>query len=97
MIQHQWREPLGVELVLLTQELQTWIQSIYSQSYRHIGSWADYGGHTDPVWFLDSFSSGSAANPTPWSDSRYDSLLSEAAASTVSAARLRKLADAGVT
>jgi ABC-type oligopeptide transport system substrate-binding subunit len=93
VFQYLWQETLGIELVLVTQELQTWIQSIYTRNYRHIGGWSDYGGHLDPVWFLDSFTSHSGANTAGWADPKYDAMLADAASATNRVERLRKLAD----
>jgi len=91
LFQQQWRENLGIELILVTQEVQTWIQSIYSHDYSVAGA-ADYGGHLDPIWFLDSFTSQSTANTTPWTDPRYDEMLTAARSTVNPGDRLRKLA-----
>lgn len=81
VFRQQWRENLGIELILVTQEVQTWIQSIYSHNYTVAGC-ADYGGYLDPTWFLDSFTSQSTANTTPWTDPRYDEMLARARSTT---------------
>ena len=91
VFRQQWRENLGIELILVTQEVQTWIQSIYSHNYTVAGC-ADYGGYLDPTWFLDSFTSQSTANTTPWTDPRYDEMLAGARSTTDRGERLRKLA-----
>ena len=93
IFKHQWRETLGIELTLVTEEVQTWIQSVFSKSYRSIAGWADYAGHLDPSWFLDSYTSESSAKWTGWTDRKYDAMLVEAAATTDRAARLRRLSE----
>jgi oligopeptide transport system substrate-binding protein len=69
--------------------VQTWIQSVYRENYTVTG-WADYAGHLDPVWFLESLSSQSTANATAWTDRRYDVMMAAARSSTDPATRLRK-------
>ena len=93
VFKHQWRETLGVELTLVTEELQTWIQSVFNKSYRGIAGWADYAGHLDPIWFLDAYRSESSAKWTGWTDPKYDAMLVEAGATTDRAERLRKLSE----
>ena len=93
IFKHQWRETLGVELTLVTEELQTWIQSIFNKSYRGIAGWADYAGHVDPSWFLNIYRSESSANGTGWTDPKYDAMLVEAGGTTDNAERLRKLSE----
>ena len=73
-----WRETLGIELTLVTQEVQTWIQSIFSKSYQGVAAFGDYAHYLDPMWFLDSYRSQSAANGTGWTDPKYDAMLAAA-------------------
>ena len=93
VFKHQWRETLGVELTLVTEELQTWIQSVFNKSYRGIAGWADYAGHLDPIWFLDAYRSESSAKWTGWTDPKYDAMVVEAGATKDRAERLRKLSE----
>jgi oligopeptide transport system substrate-binding protein len=80
ILQQQWRQNLGLELVLIVQELQTWLQTIFSKSYTGVAYWGDSSGYIDPAWFLDQFTASSAANGTVWADSGYDAMLGDAGA-----------------
>ncbi len=93
ILQQQWKQTLGIELVLVNQELQNWIQTVFNKSYTGVAYWGDNGGFLDPAWFLDQFSTSSAANATGWADGRYDTMLGDAAATPNRADRLRKLGE----
>ena len=93
ILQDQWRRTLGVELVLVQQELQTWLQTIFSKNYNGVADWGDSGGYLDPAWFLDQFTSVSAANGTGWADPRYDAMLASAAEIAIPAQRLARLSE----
>ena len=94
ILQQQWRHVLGVELIFVTQDLQTWLQTIFTRTFRGIALWGDTAGYIDPTWFLDQFKASSPANPTGWSDLRFEDLLSQAAATADHAARMHKLYEA---
>jgi ABC-type oligopeptide transport system substrate-binding subunit len=91
ILQQQWRHVLGIELVFANQDLQTWLQTVFTRAFRGIAFWGDTAGYVDPTWFLDQFKGSSPANPTGWADSRFEALLAEAAATSGRAARMRKL------
>lgn len=93
ILQDQWRRTLGIELVLVCQELQTWLQTIFSKNYQGVADWGDGGGYVDPAWFLDQFTSLSAANGTGWADPRYDAMLASAAASEDASERMARLSE----
>lgn len=91
ILQQQWKRTLGIEVILLNQELQIWLQSVYNKGFNGVTLWGDLGGFADPAWFLEQFTASSPANPTGWTDRRYDTMLAEAAATTDIAERMRKL------
>ena len=91
ILQQQWKQSLDLELVLVIQELQTWLQNVFSKTYAAIAYWGDSSGYVDPAWFLDQFMSSSAANGAGWADSQYDAMLAEAAATRDRAQRMHKL------
>ena len=80
ILQQQWRSVLGIDLVLVNQDLRTWLQTVFSKSFRGIAFWGDTAGYIDPTWFLDQFKGSSPANPTGWADPHFEALLSDAAA-----------------
>ena len=91
VLQRQWREHLGVDLEVIAEEVQTWIQSVHSGSYRHIAdSGSPQGSYVDPAWFLDLFR-GSGGYGTGWSDPQYDAMLTAAEATVDPALRLAGL------
>jgi ABC-type oligopeptide transport system substrate-binding subunit len=91
IFQDQWRRTLGIELTLVEQELQTWLQTIFSKDYQGVADWGDMGGYLDPAWFLDQFTSTSAANGTGWADPQYDAMLARAALVSDPAQRMTQL------
>jgi len=91
VLQDLWRRTLGIELGLVQQELQTWLQTIFSKNYQGVADWGDIGGYLDPAWFLDQFTSSSAANGTGWADPRYDAMLASAAKISDPAERMSQL------
>jgi oligopeptide transport system substrate-binding protein len=93
ILQQEWRQNLGIELVLIRQELQTWLQSVFSKSYSGVADWGDSGGYVDPAWFLDTFTSSSTANGTGWADPRYDAMLARAAGIEDPAERMARLSE----
>lgn len=76
-IQAGWKQTLGIEVSLRTQEWKVYLNSLDDLDY-DIGrsSWvADY---PDPNTFLDCFVTGRGNNRTGWSSAAYDSLLNAA-------------------
>jgi oligopeptide transport system substrate-binding protein len=92
ILQQQWKHALGIELVLVKQELQTWLQTVFSKSFSGVAYWGDTAYYLDPTWFLDQFTASSAANATGWIDPRYDSALAEAARTPNRSERMSRLA-----
>jgi len=92
-IQAMWASELGLQVTLLSQEQQVALSNRKSLNYDiSRASWfADY---SDPISFLQAFTSGNANNQTGWSHAGYDRLVAEAAVETDRAARLQKLAAA---
>jgi len=93
IVQHQWRANLGIELRLVYQDTQTWIQTVNNVAYNGVAAWGEVNGLEDPTWFLDMFTSTTAASGTGWSDRKYDGQLASAKTEIEPAVRLRKLSD----
>jgi oligopeptide transport system substrate-binding protein len=92
ILQRQWRANLGITVNLAIQEEQVWNRALVTMDYKAVaeGGWSWYA---DPNPFLDSFLTGSAQNPTGWSDPKFDVMLAEANATSSAPERIRKLAE----
>ena len=71
ILQQQWRQALGVELVLILQDVATWVQATIDKSYPGIVASGDAGPYVDPSYFLEAFTSKSGASGSDWSDTKY--------------------------
>ena len=77
ILKEAW-EPLGVSLVVQVTPFERYNDSIPGWN-ADIFSYSWIGDYADPLAFLELFRGGSSLNVSGYSDSRYDSLLSEAA------------------
>jgi ABC-type oligopeptide transport system substrate-binding subunit len=93
ILQQQWRQALGVELVLVMQDVATFVQAVNGKNYRGIAECGDGAVYVDPSFFLDMFTSRSAASGSDWSDTTYDSMIADAGATAHRQRRLEKLAE----
>ena len=72
--QESWKKHLGIEIGILQQEWQVYIDS--QQSLKYDLSRAGWvGDYADPFTFLGIFRSGDGNNNTGWSSPRYDELM----------------------
>jgi ABC-type oligopeptide transport system substrate-binding subunit len=92
VLKEQWKEHLGIELVIVPVELPVWAQSVYAGNFPHVAEWGSAAEYVDPVWFLDLFSSPGGYG-TGWSDGSYHQKLSEARATLDTSLRLTRLAE----
>ncbi|MFT3828969.1 MAG: peptide ABC transporter substrate-binding protein [Opitutaceae bacterium] len=92
-VQEMWHRELGVAVELASQEYKLAAQARRLGEYDLIRStWtADY---SDPLTFLDIFTSASGNNHTRWSSVEYDRLITAARATAEPAARSASLAEA---
>ena len=89
-IQAQWKRVLGVEIELRNQEWATYLRSLDTLDFDIArSSWV--GDYDDPNTFLDCFVTDRGNNRTGWSNSEYDSLLTNARAEPNPARRLQLL------
>ena len=89
-IQEMWRKNLGIRVALRNQEYKVYRISLAQGDYELARSaWS--GDYLDPTTFLELFVSGGHINWTHWSDTRYDTLLAEAARERDPARRTEKL------
>ncbi len=92
ILKEQLKANLGVEISIVVQELQIWVQSVQTRGFRHITFWGSGDcGYVDPVWFLELFTSPDGYY-TGWSDSSYNEMVSKARATADPALRLAKVA-----
>ncbi|MDO8643603.1 MAG: peptide ABC transporter substrate-binding protein, partial [bacterium] len=74
LIQHMWKENLGISVGLINQEWKVVTQTYQSGNY-DIGRMAWIGDYLDPYTFLTLLTSGSQQNETGWGNSVYDDLV----------------------
>ncbi len=77
-IQEMWREELGIDVELVNQEWQVYLENQQNMNY-DISRRGWIGDYVDPNTFLDMFITGGGNNNTGFSDSRYDRIISELA------------------
>jgi oligopeptide transport system substrate-binding protein len=88
-----WQRELGVELRLVNQAFEVYLDSTVSGRYDVAwGTWI--GDYLDPSTFLEVFLSGSGNNRTGWGDPAYDALLERAVGLADSQARARYFREA---
>jgi len=92
-LQAMWKTQLGIDVSITQLEQKTWIQRQQTGDYQLcLSAWtADY---PDPLSFLELFLSNSPYNWTGWASADYDALLTRAARTSESAARLALLREA---
>ena len=74
-VQEMWRRELGVNIKLLNQEWQVFLDSRRNSNYDIArGHW--WGDYADPMTFLDMFTSSAGNNWPRWKNSEYDKLIS---------------------
>ncbi|MDR1650447.1 MAG: peptide ABC transporter substrate-binding protein [Synergistaceae bacterium] len=75
-VQEMWRRELGVNIKLMNQEWQVFIDSRKNGNYDIArGHW--WGDYADPMTFLDMFTSPSATNWPRWKNPEYDALIAK--------------------
>lgn len=73
-VQEMWRKELGVEIKLVNQEWQVFLESRKTGKYDIArGHW--WGDYADPMTFLDMFLSTSGNNWPQWKNAEYDKLV----------------------
>jgi oligopeptide transport system substrate-binding protein len=93
-VQAQWKNTLGIDVTLESQEWQVFLADTRKQQFQTarlgwIGTAADPEGE-----FLHLWRCNSPNNRVKWCNPRYEALMDEAATMTDRAARLKKLAEA---
>jgi oligopeptide transport system substrate-binding protein len=91
MIQQQWRETLGVQVTLTTQDVKSWLASVFSQEFKGIAEYGGWGDYIDPNTYLEYFVSGSGQNPSGWTNPDYDRMLADANRETDGLTRMERL------
>ncbi|CDM69272.1 Oligopeptide ABC transporter, periplasmic oligopeptide-binding protein [Clostridium bornimense] len=85
-IADMWKKNLGINVSLAQQEWKVFQTTRTDKNY-NIARDGWLGDYVDPMTFLDLFTSTSSLNNSGFSNSEYDSLISEAKAETDSAKR----------
>ena len=85
-LQAMWQQALGVRVEVQPAEQKTWLEDQHTLNYTlSIYSWvADY---SDPLTFLNLWTSTNDNNWTGWSDPKYDALIASASTMTDPARR----------
>jgi oligopeptide transport system substrate-binding protein len=91
VLQRQWREHLGIDLILNIVDPPSWMQALRSRSYHHIADCGSRAPYVDPIWFLDPFRSRDS-NAAGWADPQYHAMLAEAKSTPDPAHRMARLA-----
>lgn len=87
VIQHQWREVLGIDIELRNQEFKVFTATVRELDYDIArGNWT--GDYLDPNTFLEIWVSGSGNNRTGFVSADYDSLIATAGRTLDPAQRL---------
>jgi oligopeptide transport system substrate-binding protein len=77
VIQHQWKQNLGIDVSLQNKEWQSYIDSRRQGDF-YIARAGWIGDYADPITFLQLFETGNPSNHTRWSNEQYDQLLEAA-------------------
>lgn len=91
--QESWKKHLGIEIGILQQEWQVYIDSQQTLNYDlSRAGWV--GDYADPFTFLGIFRSGDGNNNTGWSNPRYDELMLTATREPDTARRIAAMQEA---
>ncbi|MCE9518016.1 MAG: peptide ABC transporter substrate-binding protein, partial [Verrucomicrobia bacterium] len=72
--QESWRKHLGIEVSILQQDWQVYLDSMRKLNFDVVrGGWV--GDYTDPYTFLSVFRSTDGNNNTGWKSPKYDELM----------------------
>src|SRR4029077_10735774 len=88
ILQQQWRQALGAEVVLSAQEEKVWLERRSALQYKGVCERGWVGDYLDPNTFLEAFLSGPNFTGTGWCDGGYDTMVAEANATPGNADRL---------
>lgn len=73
-VQSMWREHLGIDVSIINQDWQVYLDSQRRGAYEVCrGAWI--GDYADPMTFLGMWTKGNGNNMTGWSSERYEGLL----------------------
>lgn len=73
-VQEMWRKELGIQIKLANQEWQVFLDNRKKGNYEIArGHW--WGDYSDPMTFLDMFTSKSNSNWPQWKNEEYDKLI----------------------
>jgi len=92
-IQQMWKKNLGVNVQILNQEWQVYLDSQSKLKYDvcRAGWIADY---SDPMTFIDMFVTNGGNNETGWSNKKYDELVKKAKSTNDQAVRMQAMHEA---
>jgi len=82
VIQQMWRRELGLDVALVNQEWQVYLDTQENMNYE-VSRRGWIGDYVDPYSFLDMFITDGGNNKTGFSDQRYDDLILRRAPATL--------------
>ncbi len=82
-IQQMWQQTLGINVTIVNQEWQSFLDAIDVQNY-DVARRGWIGDYVDPSTFLDLYITGGGNNNTGFSSARYDEIVLHAAPATLS-------------
>lgn len=92
-IQASWSRELGVDVELVNREWRIYLQAMDTLDFELArAGWI--GDYTDPMTFLDLWTTGHPNNDTGWGDERYDALIAAARVEPSRPERMRIMAEA---
>ncbi|WP_088189193.1 peptide ABC transporter substrate-binding protein [Desulfosporosinus sp. FKA] len=92
-IQDFWHKNLGINVKLLGQEWQVYLQTMQNLQY-DVARAGWNGDYIDPMTFMDMFTTGNGENQTGWSNAQYDKDIQTAKNTADQAVRMKAMHDA---
>lgn len=92
-LQNMWKEQLGIETTLSSQEWSVFIDTRNKGNFE-IARHGWLGDYNDPISFLDMWTTTSGNNDADWSNTKYDALIKEIKASGDRDERITKMHEA---
>ncbi|MFZ7133665.1 MAG: peptide ABC transporter substrate-binding protein [Eubacteriales bacterium] len=92
-LQNMWKEQLGIDCTLVSQEWNVFLQTRQDGNYQLArDGWL--GDYNDPISFIDMFVSTSGNNNSQWDNAEYDAIVKQIKSSSDSEERYQLMHDA---
>lgn len=89
-LQNMWKEKLGIECTLQSQDWSVFLQSRQDGNYQ-VARHGWLGDYNDPISFIDMWATGGGNNDADWSNAQYDQLVKDIKATDVRTTRYTKM------